>query len=79
MFSAGILRTRGILQMRTFALFDVKKLRIFRNLWCVCVYGQESRGIEPVQTFFGKGERFIFPDVVRTSFMDGSLVVTHFE
>jgi len=26
---------QGVLQMRTSALIDAKKLRIFRNAWCV--------------------------------------------
>jgi len=33
--SADILRTKGVLQMRTSALFKAKKHRVFRNLWYV--------------------------------------------
>jgi len=40
--------------MRTCALFDAKKLRIFRN------YGVSARirGVEPVRTFFGQRGQF---------------------
>jgi len=41
---------KGVLQMRKSALFDVKKPRIFRNLWCP--HGQV--GVKPVRTFFGQ-------------------------
>jgi len=46
--------------MQTSALFDAKKLKIFFNLRCV---------------YTEKGERSIFRDFVRTSFMDGSLLI----
>jgi len=52
-----------------------KKLRIFQNLWCVRT-DKGGRGIETVRTFFGQEERgSIFRDFLRTSFMDGHLVV----
>jgi len=37
--------------MRTFALFGVKKLRIFQNLWCV----RTDKRVEPEWTFFDQG------------------------
>jgi len=42
--------------MRTSALFGAKKLRIFRNRWCVRTYKERSGSI--------------FRDFARTSFMD---------
>jgi len=33
--SADIFRTRRVLHMRTSTLFDPKKHRVFRSLWCV--------------------------------------------
>jgi len=47
--------------MRTSALFGVKKIQIFRNLWCVRT--------DKV------GEGSNFRDLMRTSFMDGPLPV----
>jgi len=41
----------GVLQMRTSALFGVKKLRILQNLWYV---DTDKRGVEPVRTFCGQ-------------------------
>jgi len=52
--------------MRTSALFGAKKLRIFRNFWCV----RTDRRVEPVRTFCGQGGQF-FAILCRTSFMDG--------
>jgi len=41
----------GVLQMRTSALFGIKKFRIFRNLWCVCT---------------DKGDGWASADILRT-------------
>jgi len=51
-----------------------KKLRTFRNLWCVRS-DKGGRGVDPVQTFCGRGKErgSIFRYFVRTSFMDGPL------
>jgi len=47
--------------MRTSAIFDAKTSEFFRNLWCV----RTTRGVEPVQIFFGQGGRgSIFRDFV---------------
>jgi len=53
MSSADIFRTRGVLQMRTSALFDAKNF-VFSK-FMVCQRGQMGRGVEPVLTFFGQG------------------------
>jgi len=63
---------KGVLQMRMFALFGTKNFGLFE------IYGvsAQSRGVEPVQTFCGQGERgSIFRDFVRVSFTDGPLFI----
>jgi len=52
-------KAEEILQMRTSVLFDAKKLRIFRNLWCVLTVKWGGR-FEPVRTFCGQGEGINF-------------------
>jgi len=68
--NADILRTRGegCSSDAGVCTFWSKKLRTFRNLWCVRT---DKGGGWPVRTFFGKGEGSIFRDFMRTSFMDG--------
>jgi len=77
LFSADILRTkrRGILQIRTSALFGAKK-----NFGFFEIYAESARvEVESVRTFCGQGEvlqyptpgvGLIFRDFARTSFMD---------
>jgi len=60
----------GVLQMWTSALFDAKKLWIFRNLWFVRT---RWKGLSQCRQFADKGEGSIFCNFVRTSFMDGPL------
>jgi len=48
-----------------------KKLRIFRNLWCV-QEGGRGQGVEPVQTGIGWRDS-IFRSFVRTSFYERPL------
>jgi len=50
LFSAYILRTRGVLQMRTSALLGAKNFGFFK-MYCV------SARVEPMRTFFGLGGR----------------------
>jgi len=65
-----ILRTRGVLQMRTSALFGAKNFGFFK------IYGVSARtggkGVEPVRTREGP----IFRDFVRTSFIRLKAMVT---
>jgi len=56
--------------MRTFALFDAKKLRIF-EIYGVSTRYKDERGGESVRTFSNKREGSIFRDFVRMSLMDG--------
>jgi len=59
--------------MRTSALFDEKKLWIFRKLWYVRTpHGQGGGKLSQYGHFSDKGEVSIFRDFVRTSFMDRS-------
>jgi len=57
--SADIFRTRGrgVLQMRTSALFWAKTSDFSKFI--VCPHGQRGREVEPVRTFFGQGGREI--------------------
>jgi len=57
--SADIMRTRGVLQMRTSSLFGAK------NLECFEIYGvsTRTRGVEPVRTFCEHGGSSIFRDL----------------
>jgi len=48
--------------------FWCKKLRIFRNLWCVHT---DKGGLSQCRHFSDKGEGSIFNGLVQTSFMDG--------
>jgi len=68
MSSADILRTRGVLQMRTSSLF------IAKNFSCFKIYGVFARtkgeGVKPMRK-----EGSIFCKFVRTSFMDGPLSI----
>jgi len=74
--SADILRIRGVLHMRTSALFGAKNFGFFRNLWCVRT-DKVGGGVEPVRTFLERERGSIFRDFVRTSFMGGSLKLCH--
>jgi len=68
-FQYDIFRTRGWGSSDAdVRIFWCKRLRIFRNLWCVRT---DKRGeeVEPVQTFSGQ-EGSIFCVFMRTSFMD---------
>jgi len=69
--NADILRTRDVLHMRTSAAFGEKTLQIFRNLWCVHMEKGGCRASAEIFRTIGRGS--IFPDIVRTSFMDGPL------
>jgi len=53
---------KGVVQMRTFALFGAKNFRISKFM--ACPHGQGGSGFEPVRTR-EKGVNFL-----RTSFMD---------
>jgi len=51
------------------ALFGAKIIGFFQNL---CDVSAQTRGVEPLRTFFGQeGRGLIFRDFVQTSFMDG--------
>jgi len=70
--SADIFRTseEGSSSDADVRTFLGKKLRIFRNLWCV----RTNKGLSQFGNFADKREkRSIFCDFVRTSFMDGPL------
>jgi len=61
---------RGVLQIRTSALFAQKPSNFSKFM--VCPHGQGRRGVCPVRTFCGQGGGgSIFCDFVPTSFMDG--------
>jgi len=62
--SADIFRTRGVLQIRTSALFGAKTLD-FLNL---CLHGQGGRRLSQCGHFSVKGEGSIFRDFMRASF-----------
>jgi len=65
----GRFSNKGVLQMRTSALFGAKKSGFFE------IYGvsARTREVEPLRIFFKqRGMESIFHDFVRTSFMDGS-------
>jgi len=54
--------------------FWCKKLRIFRNLWCVRTDKEEVEPVRTVRTVCGQGERgSFFCDFLRKSFMYGPL------
>jgi len=66
--SADIFRTRGVLQMRTFALLEVKSSDFSKFM--MCPHGQGGKGWTSADILRTKGEGSIFRDFVRTSFME---------
>jgi len=65
LFSAD--KGKGVLQVRTSALFGAKSFEFFKIM--VCPHGQDGgRGVKPLRT---RGRGSIFCDFVWTSFMFG--------
>jgi len=68
LFSADIFRTRGILQMRTSALFGAKNFRFLKFMVCPDGQGDQCGHLRT------RGRGHFFRDFMQTSFMDSPFI-----